>query len=117
MRGEFLRALRRRDRTGRRLVIFDELSDGFAFTLGGAQALYDGMKPDLTTLARSWWRPTAGGGCVAGRGARRILAHLEFGPGQDQMKHPGHLNANRVARRGVVSAFANCLHGRTAGGR
>jgi glutamate-1-semialdehyde 2,1-aminomutase len=101
VQGDFLRALRDLTTRFARLLIFDEVITGFRVNPGGAQGHY-GVTPDLTTLAKI----LAGGlpgGCLAGRAD--ILAHLEFRPGKDKMKHPGTFNANPLSAAAGITAL------------
>jgi glutamate-1-semialdehyde 2,1-aminomutase len=118
IRGPFLKGLREITTRFNRLLIFDEVITGFRVSPGGAQGYY-GIRPDLTTLAKI----LAGGlpgGCVAGRAD--ILAHLEFRPGKEKMRHPGTFNANplsasagiatlQIVAEGQACAHANAMAG------
>jgi glutamate-1-semialdehyde 2,1-aminomutase len=112
MRGPFLKGLREITARHNRLLIFDEVITGFRVSPGGAQVHY-GIKPDLTTMAKI----LAGGlpgGCVAGRAD--IMAHLEFRPGKEKMRHPGTFNANPlsasagIATLQIVAGGQACAH-------
>lgn len=101
IRGPFLKGLRDLTARHKRLLIFDEVITGFRVSPGGAQGHY-GIKPDMTTLAKI----LAGGlpgGCVAGRAD--ILAHLEFRPGKEKMRHPGTFNANPLSASAGIATL------------
>ncbi|MHB1423110.1 MAG: aspartate aminotransferase family protein [Gemmataceae bacterium] len=101
IRGPFLHGLRDITTRHNRLLIFDEVITGFRVSPGGAQGHY-GIKPDLTTMAKI----LAGGlpgGCVAGRAD--ILAHLEFRPGKEKMRHPGTFNANPLSASAGIATL------------
>jgi glutamate-1-semialdehyde 2,1-aminomutase len=101
IRGPFLQGLREITTRHNRLLIFDEVITGFRVAPGGAQGHY-GIKPDLTTLAKI----LAGGlpgGCVAGRAD--ILAHLEFRPDKEKMRHPGTFNANPLSASAGIATL------------
>ena len=101
IRGPFLKGLREITTRHECLLIFDEVITGFRVSPGGAQGHY-GVEPDLTTLAKI----LAGGlpgGCVAGRAD--ILAHLEFRPGKEKMRHPGTFNANPLSASAGIATL------------
>jgi glutamate-1-semialdehyde 2,1-aminomutase len=101
LRGPFLHGLREITARYNRLLIFDEVITGFRVSSGGAQVHYD-IQPDLTTLAKI----LAGGlpgGCVAGRAD--VLAHLEFRPGKEKMRHPGTFNANPLSASAGIATL------------
>lgn len=65
---EFLAALRRETEQAGAVLVFDEVVTGFRHHLGGYQAI-SGIKPDLTTLAKS----IANGSTLAALGGRADL--------------------------------------------
>ena len=90
---------------GREIVfIMDEVVTGFRWAPGGVQEI-EGVRPDITTLAKI----LAGGlpgGAVAGR--REILDYLAFGkPGEAKTKvgHPGTFNANPLSAAAGVACL------------
>jgi glutamate-1-semialdehyde 2,1-aminomutase len=93
------------------VFIMDEVVTGFRWAPGGVQEL-EGLKPDLTTLAKI----LAGGfpgGAVAGR--RDILEHLRFPePGVKTAKvgHPGTFNANPLSAAAGVACLREIADGR-----
>jgi len=87
------------------VFIMDEVVTGFRWSPGGVQGL-EGVRPDLTALAKI----LAGGmpgGAVAGR--RDLLDLLAFpdanGTKRDKIGHPGTFNANPVS----AAAGTTCL--------
>lgn len=119
IRGPFLKGLREITTRLNRLLIFDEVISGFRVSPGGAQVHYD-IKPDLTTLAKILAGGLPGGG-VAGRAD--ILAHLEFRPGKEKMRHPGTFNANPlsasagIATLQIVAEGQACTHANAIAGQ
>jgi len=92
----FLRELESFCRERSLVFIMDEVVTGFRWTPGGVQQ-EEGVRPDLTTLAKI----LAGGfpgGAVTGRAD--ILAHLAFPAAGDRLEkvgHPGTFNANPLS--------------------
>jgi glutamate-1-semialdehyde 2,1-aminomutase len=86
------------------VFVMDEVVTGFRWSPGGVQQL-EGVRPDLTALAKI----LAGGfpgGAVAGR--REIMQHLAFaGPGEKHAKvgHPGTFNANPLSAAAGVACL------------
>lgn len=89
------------------LFVMDEVVTGFRWAPGGVQEV-EGVRPDLTTLAKI----LAGGlpgGAVAGR--RDLLENLAFpAPGttatREKIGHPGTFNANPVSAAAGVAALS-----------
>jgi glutamate-1-semialdehyde 2,1-aminomutase len=100
----FLRELEAFARAREMVLIMDEVVTGFRWAAGGVQQL-EGVRPDLTALAKI----LAGGlpgGAVAGR--REIMDHLAFGrPGNkhDKVGHPGTFNANPLSAAAGVACL------------
>ena len=92
------------------LMIMDEVVTGFRWAPGGVQEI-EGVRPDLTTLAKI----LAGGlpgGAVAGR--RDVLEHLRFPePGTKSAKvgHPGTFNANPLSAAAGVACLRTIADG------
>ena len=92
------------------VFIMDEVVTGFRWAPGGVQEL-EGLKPDLTTLAKI----LAGGfpgGAVAGR--REVMEHLRFpDPGTKATKvgHPGTFNANPLSAAAGVACLREIAGG------
>ncbi len=92
------------------VFIMDEVVTGFRWAPGGVQEV-EGVRPDLTTLAKI----LAGGfpgGAVAGR--REIMERLEFPqPGQKANKvgHPGTFNANPLSAAAGVACLRKIASG------
>ncbi len=92
------------------VFIMDEVVTGFRWAPGGVQEL-EGLKPDLTTLAKI----LAGGlpgGAVAGR--REVMEHLRFpDPGTKAAKvgHPGTFNANPLSAAAGVACLREAASG------
>ena len=93
------------------VFIMDEVVTGFRWAPGGVQEV-EGLKPDLTTLAKI----LAGGfpgGAVAGR--REVMEHLQFPqPGSKAAKvgHPGTFNANPLSAAAGVACLREIADGR-----
>ncbi|HEX6031841.1 MAG TPA: aspartate aminotransferase family protein [Tepidiformaceae bacterium] len=107
----FLRELR--ELTAARGVVFimDEVVTGFRWAPGGVQAI-DGVRPDLTALAKI----LAGGfpgGAVAGK--REILDRLAFSPPgerrEEKVGHPGTFNANPLSAAAGVACLREVANG------
>ena len=92
------------------VFIMDEVVTGFRWAPGGVQEI-EGVRPDLTTLAKI----LAGGfpgGAVAGR--REVLEHLQFPePGTKATKvgHPGTFNANPLSAAAGVACLRTIADG------
>ncbi|MEO9256204.1 MAG: aminotransferase class III-fold pyridoxal phosphate-dependent enzyme [Tepidiformaceae bacterium] len=92
------------------VFIMDEVVTGFRWAPGGVQEL-EGVRPDLTTLAKI----LAGGfpgGAVAGRGD--IMEGLAFpAPGVERPKigHPGTFNANPLSATAGVACLREIADG------
>ncbi|MBI3126998.1 MAG: aspartate aminotransferase family protein [Candidatus Tectomicrobia bacterium] len=101
----FLKDLRALADKHRVPLIFDEVITGFRWSPGGAQAS-EGVKPDLTTLAKNL---TGGlpGGAVAGR--EEILSLLdtsrEYKGKKAGVFHRGTFNANPISAAAGVAAL------------
>lgn len=106
----FLQELERLTRERSIVFIMDEVVTGFRWAPGGVQEV-EGVRPDLTTLAKI----LAGGfpgGAVAGR--REFMARLDFpGPGQKAVKigHPGTFNANPLSAAAGVACLQEIADG------
>jgi len=93
------------------VFIMDEVVTGFRWAPGGVQEV-EGLKPDLTTLAKI----LAGGfpgGAVAGR--RDVMEHLPFpAPGTRAAKvgHPGTFNANPLSAAAGTACLREIADGR-----
>lgn len=93
------------------VFIMDEVVTGFRWAPGGVQEV-EGLKPDLTTLAKI----LAGGfpgGAVAGR--REVMEHLQFpAPGTKAAKvgHPGTFNANPLSAAAGTACLREIADGR-----
>ncbi len=79
------------------VLIFDEVKTGFRVGLGGAQEYY-GVRPDLTTLAKSM----ANGYPVAAIAGRRQIME-EIGPGR--VVHGGTYSGNRLSLTATESTL------------
>lgn len=107
----FLWQLQEFSRANGIVFIMDEVVTGFRWAPGGIQEV-EGLKPDLTTLAKI----LAGGfpgGAVAGR--REIMERLEFPPpGTKAAKigHPGTFNANPLSSAAGVACLREIADGR-----
>ncbi len=92
------------------VFIMDEVVTGFRWATGGVQEI-EGVRPDITTLAKI----LAGGlpgGAVAGR--RDILDRLAFPPpGEKAVKvgHPGTFNANPLSAAAGVACLRTIADG------
>jgi glutamate-1-semialdehyde 2,1-aminomutase len=92
------------------VFIMDEVVTGFRWAPGGVQEV-EGLKPDLTTLAKI----LAGGfpgGAVTGR--REVMEHLQFpAPGTKAAKvgHPGTFNANPLSAAAGVACLREIADG------
>ncbi|WP_322795919.1 aspartate aminotransferase family protein [Tepidiforma sp.] len=92
------------------VFIMDEVVTGFRWAPGGVQQL-EGVRPDLTTLAKV----LAGGfpgGAVAGR--RDLLEYLQFpggGPRTEKVGHPGTFNANPLSAAAGVACLREIADG------
>jgi glutamate-1-semialdehyde 2,1-aminomutase len=96
------------------LFIMDEVVTGFRWSPGGLQAR-DGVRPDVTTLAKI----LAGGlpgGAVAGR--RDLLERIAFAVDRsesareaDKIGHPGTFNANPLSAAAGVAALDTLADG------
>jgi glutamate-1-semialdehyde 2,1-aminomutase len=93
------------------LLVMDEVVTGFRWRPGGVQE-EEGLRPDLTTLAKV----LAGGfpgGAVAGR--RDLLERLAFredGSRGDKIGHPGTFNANPLSAAAGVACLREVGDGR-----
>jgi len=107
----FLQELQTFCRAAGIVFIMDEVVTGFRWAAGGVQEM-EGLKPDLTTLAKI----LAGGfpgGAVAGR--REVMEHLNFPePGQKTAKvgHPGTFNANPLSAAAGVACLREIADGK-----
>lgn len=107
----FLKDLEAFCRTEGIVFIMDEVVTGFRWAPGGVQEV-EGVKPDLTTLAKI----LAGGfpgGAVAGR--REVMEHLRFpDPGSKAAKvgHPGTFNANPLSAAAGTACLREIADGR-----
>ncbi len=88
------------------LLIYDEIVTGFRLCPSGAQGL-QGIKPDLTTLAKC-----LGGGLPAGAvvGRSEVMDLLSFGHDRawninERVYHPGTFNANPLSAAAGVAAL------------
>ncbi len=89
------------------VFIMDEVVTGFRWAPGGVQEV-EGLKPDLTTLAKI----LAGGfpgGAVAGR--REVMEHLQFGNKGAKIGHPGTFNANPLSAAAGTAALREIADG------
>ncbi|MGE0598165.1 MAG: aspartate aminotransferase family protein [Dehalococcoidia bacterium] len=89
------------------VFIMDEVVTGFRWAPGGVQEV-EGLKPDLTTLAKI----LAGGfpgGAVAGR--RDVMEHLQFGAKASKIGHPGTFNANPLSAAAGTAALREIADG------
>ncbi len=93
------------------VFIMDEVVTGFRWAPGGVQEV-EGVRPDLTTLAKI----LAGGfpgGAVAGR--REVMEHLRFpdpGTKAEKVGHPGTFNANPLSAAAGVACLREIADGR-----
>lgn len=92
------------------VFIMDEVVTGFRWAPGGVQEV-EGLRPDLTTIAKI----LAGGfpgGAVAGR--RELMERLQFpAPGSKEAKvgHPGTFNANPLSAAAGVACLREIASG------
>jgi glutamate-1-semialdehyde 2,1-aminomutase len=106
----FLQELRAFTQEHEIVFVMDEVVTGFRWAAGGVQEV-EGVRPDLTTLAKI----LAGGfpgGAVAGR--REILEGLEFpAPGvkRNKIGHPGTFNANPLSAAAGVACLREIADG------
>ena len=106
----FLQALEAYTRERDIVFIMDEVVTGFRWSPGGVQQL-EGVRPDLTTLAKI----LAGGfpgGAVCGR--RELMEPLQFpAPGTKATKvgHPGTFNANPLSAAAGVACLREIADG------
>jgi glutamate-1-semialdehyde 2,1-aminomutase len=106
----FLRELRALTAEHGVLLIMDEVVTGFRWAPGGVQEV-EGVRPDLTTLAKI----LAGGfpgGAVCGRAD--VMEGLEFGaPGEPKNKigHPGTFKANPLSAAAGVACLREVAGG------
>jgi glutamate-1-semialdehyde 2,1-aminomutase len=90
------------------VFIMDEVVNGFRWAPGGVQEV-EGLKPDLTTLAKI----LAGGfpgGAVAGK--REVMEHLQFGSKGAKIGHPGTFNANPLSAVAGTTALREIADGK-----
>ncbi|MBI5947194.1 MAG: aminotransferase class III-fold pyridoxal phosphate-dependent enzyme [Chloroflexi bacterium] len=108
--GGFLHGLRKLTEERGALLIMDEVVTGFRWAPGGVQEL-EGVRPDLTTLAKI----LAGGfpgGAVAGR--RDVMERLAFpapGATAEKVGHPGTFNANPLSSAAGVACLRTIADG------
>jgi glutamate-1-semialdehyde 2,1-aminomutase len=95
----FLEGLRRLCDAHGALLIYDEVMTGFRVAHGGAQALFPGVKPDLTTLGK-----VIGGGLpIAAYGGRRDLMEQVSPAGP--VYQAGTLSGNPIAVAAGMAAL------------
>jgi glutamate-1-semialdehyde 2,1-aminomutase len=102
---EFLHFLREISSAQNVVLIFDEVISGFRCSPGGAQGVF-GIRPDLTTLAKSVAGGFPGGAIV---GKSEIMDALSFtggtGPQREKIPHQGTFNANPVSAAAGIAAL------------
>lgn len=92
------------------LVVMDEVVTGFRWAVGGVQER-EGLRPDITALAKILAGGLPGGAVV---GRRDVMERLSFDApsgGEEKVGHPGTFNANPLSASAGIAALGQLKSG------